>query len=160
MRICSKCDETKSEAEFERRKDRKSGFKSACRACNNRVNAKWKENNPEKARAASRASAAKFYIDNPDRVKANGLRALRFRKYGISEIDMKVRLKLQEGRCLICQKEFSSESRMTVPSVDHDHTTGEVRGLLCGRCNTGLGSFKDSAESCIRAAAYLRRELC
>jgi hypothetical protein len=41
--------------------------------------------------------------------------------------------------------------------IDHDHTTGEVRGLLCPTCNAGLGHFKDSPELLLKAALYLQK---
>jgi hypothetical protein len=56
-------------------------------------------------------------------------------------------LQAQEGKCKICGAPPTA--------VDHDHETGEVRGLLCRACNLGLGYFKDSAELLQRAIAYL-----
>lgn len=57
----------------------------------------------------------------------------------------------RDGRCDIC---------MTKPSaalcVDHDHVTGEVRGLLCGSCNRALGLLGDNLEGVMRAVKYLR----
>lgn len=55
----------------------------------------------------------------------------------------------QKGRCKICRE------KLTQYHVDHDHETGEFRGLLCGNCNVGLGCFKDNIESLKRAIVYL-----
>lgn len=57
--------------------------------------------------------------------------------------------KSQEGKCKICKEP------MTRPMLDHDHKTGEVRGLLCSSCNVGLGYFRDNSESLLRAADYV-----
>jgi hypothetical protein len=54
------------------------------------------------------------------------------------------------GHCQLCNRECSLH-------VDHDHETGEVRGLLCSTCNTGLGKFGDDPERLDRAAAYIRK---
>jgi len=71
-------------------------------------------------------------------------------KYNISIEDYGKMLQKQQGRCLICADVFSS-----TPHVDHDHSTGKVRGLLCMACNTGLGQFKDSTEYLEQAIKYL-----
>ncbi len=56
----------------------------------------------------------------------------------------------QADRCAICGTRLYGEF-----TVDHDHTTGRVRGLLCGRCNSGLGFFKDSTRRLMNAIRYL-----
>lgn len=56
----------------------------------------------------------------------------------------------QSGCCAICER------RMLRLLVDHDHATGELRGLLCSSCNFGVGDLRDDAEICRRAATYLR----
>ena len=56
----------------------------------------------------------------------------------------------QSGKCLICL----NEDKLV---VDHCHVTNKVRGLLCTRCNTGLGKFKDNIDSLKRAIQYLER---
>jgi hypothetical protein len=55
----------------------------------------------------------------------------------------------QEGKCAICSH------ALIKANTDHDHKTGEVRGLLCARCNRALGRFGDSLELLRSAVAYL-----
>jgi hypothetical protein len=63
-------------------------------------------------------------------------------------------LEAQNGKCAICGGgETGKFSRL---SVDHDHVTKKIRGLLCSSCNAGLGRLKDSEELLIRALEYLR----
>jgi hypothetical protein len=72
-------------------------------------------------------------------------------KYGLSLEAYDGLVQAQHGRCASCQR---------VPErlvVDHDHTTGEVRGLLCNGCNVGLGFFRDSPRKLRKAAKYLER---
>lgn len=70
-------------------------------------------------------------------------------RYGITSEDYAEMLKSQNSLCLICEEEKPLH-------VDHCHSTGKVRGLLCHSCNNGLGCFKDSSERCLKAADYLR----
>lgn len=70
-------------------------------------------------------------------------------RYGITLIDYNEMLVEQDSRCKICNVET------TGLVVDHCHNSGEVRGLLCGNCNKGLGLFKDSPERMERAAKYI-----
>jgi hypothetical protein len=60
--------------------------------------------------------------------------------------------KSQSGLCGICSNPLNSISES---HVDHDHSTGSVRGLLCRECNTGLGKFKDDTSLLFKAIAYL-----
>lgn len=59
--------------------------------------------------------------------------------------------KAQGGRCAICLEPESDRAL----AVDHDHSSGRVRGLLCGVCNQALGRFKDDPARFTRAAEYL-----
>ena len=58
----------------------------------------------------------------------------------------------QRWRCLICQERAPAGSRLV---VDHNHDTGVVRGLLCSRCNTGIGLLGEDPARIIAAAMYL-----
>ena len=80
----------------------------------------------------------------------------RRRYYGISSSDFDAMWTSQEGKCPICTGSLSGPQHNAC-AVDHNHITGKVRGLLCLRCNVGLGNLKDSAEICLSAAAYLKR---
>lgn len=75
------------------------------------------------------------------------------RTYGITMQDFEKMYKKQNGRCAICRGRLDLERRS--PHVDHNHKTGAIRGLLCGRCNTGLGLFKDSIRRLAQAIVYL-----
>ena len=77
-------------------------------------------------------------------------RCHRKRRYGISESDYTEMLSKQNGLCCICAEPLERDI-----SVDHNHKTWEVRGLLHRRCNAALGGFRDSVESLKRAIVYL-----
>lgn len=62
----------------------------------------------------------------------------------------------QEGRCAICL--VPENGRYNHLSIDHNHTTGKLRGLLCNNCNRALGLFKDNKDILTKAVDYLRKE--
>lgn len=80
-------------------------------------------------------------------------RHFHLRQFGISEDDYDRMLQDQDGRCAICFKECSTGRNL---AVDHCHETGQVRGLLCTRCNMGIGYFSDDPNVILQAARYLR----
>lgn len=71
--------------------------------------------------------------------------------YNISIEDYETLLAAQNGICAICGKEESHRSL----SVDHNHNTGAVRGLLCNNCNVAIGMLNDDPNLCIKASRYL-----
>ena len=72
------------------------------------------------------------------------------RKFGLSDSEYEALHAI--GRCEICGAPPPAERRL---SIDHDHQTGVVRGLLCNPCNMGIGLLQDSPEVLTAAAAYL-----
>jgi hypothetical protein len=58
--------------------------------------------------------------------------------------------------CAACGRAWGN-SRDRQPLIDHDHTTGKVRGVICSACNIGIGHFDDDPGRLVRAAAHLRR---
>lgn len=79
---------------------------------------------------------------------ANAL-TTRFYRYGITKEDFDTRLALQDGGCAICGSTL-------LLSVDHSHETGFNRGILCRRCNLGLGYFDDDPDTMLQAIEYLK----
>jgi hypothetical protein len=81
------------------------------------------------------------------------------RTYGIDMAEYERMLDEQGGRCQICGDEgFTMAKHHKLKLVvDHCHTTGKVRGLLCHNCNRALGLFHDSTESLQRAIEYLQK---
>jgi hypothetical protein len=79
-------------------------------------------------------------------------------RYGLTSEAYKELFEKQSGVCAICGKPETKILRGTVASlsVDHDHTTGAIRGLLCAACNVAIGQFKDSISLLERAIIYLR----
>jgi hypothetical protein len=80
--------------------------------------------------------------------------------FGISIDDYNQILKDQDSKCAICGEAetwfIKRWNKLACLAVDHDHNTGEVRALLCRRCNQALGKFNDDPELFDKAAAYLR----
>lgn len=64
-------------------------------------------------------------------------------------------LQEQEGKCAICKRAPDDHARNKALAVDHDHKTGQVRKLLCGQCNVGLGMFQHDPQLMQRAIEYL-----
>jgi hypothetical protein len=80
------------------------------------------------------------------------------RNYGLSPADYNAMLSTQGGVCAICGGPPSGRGATHQRYfVDHDHSTGAVRGLLCHHCNAALGHLRDSPELLEVAAEYLRR---
>ncbi len=79
------------------------------------------------------------------------------RVYGITSEEYRDILNRQGGRCAICLGDDpKSPARVKHWYVDHCHSSGKVRGLLCNACNRALGNFGDSIENLERAILYLR----
>jgi len=77
-------------------------------------------------------------------------------RFGIDLSEYNQMFIAQNGCCAICEKPQSAEKRNF--SVDHDHKTGIIRGLLCENCNRALGQFKDSTIILDKAKEYLTKD--
>lgn len=85
----------------------------------------------------------------------------REKKYGITPEQYAEMLVSQKGVCAICHQPERSrgcKGSIRVLTLDHDHATNEIRGLLCDRCNRGLGYFGDDPQKLAAAITYLKKE--
>lgn len=109
--------------------------KGQCRPCYAVV---WRQGHLAHISAQKRAA----YRRDPERFIA----AMKKSLYGITREEYDAMVARQEGKCLVCLQELY---------IDHDHATGKIRGLLCNRCNAGLGFLGDDVERVRAAARYL-----
>lgn len=91
--------------------------------------------------------STQWYKDNPERYFFNQIRA----RYGISKDDYLTMLDAQGNKCAICDEEETAPNTHNKDeprrlALDHDHSTGQIRGFLCYRCNTTLGKVNDDVE--------------
>ena len=99
------------------------------------------------------ADLAEYYRTHLKEARAYNLKT----KYGLTVAGFDTMLAGQGGACAICGTSDFSSGRAGRPAVDHDHDTGAIRGLLCLRCNVGLGAFKERADLIRAAAGYLEK---
>jgi hypothetical protein len=130
-RKCSCCKEVKAIELFGWNNAVKQIKASICKKCKNTMRHNKRMLNPVKEKA---------------RVKGNLLTL----KYNITLTDYNTMLYIQDSKCLICK------TYKEVLSVDHCHTTGKVRGLLCNHCNSMLGQAKDNIETLLAGIEYLK----
>jgi len=75
-------------------------------------------------------------------------------KFGLTPEDVYKIYLQQNGKCAICGKEGKQNQNL---AIDHDKKTGSIRGLLCSKCNTGIGLLGDNLEGLMEAVRYLRK---
>jgi hypothetical protein len=129
-------------------KGRPDGKASQCKKCKMATTIKWRENN----KAIYNSYAAKWRSRNPDKQHAADIKRL----YGIPIEEYNRLLTEQACGCKICGKQHDPTAKRGRLYVDHDHTTGKIRGLLCGACNSALGYFEDKIEIMLKAIDYIK----
>lgn len=170
MKKCYKCGEIKSLDLFHRSEDRKDGRTSRCKSCSNtykREHAKtnasklneygrlWRSTNKKKSSEYSK----KWRSKNPEKVKEQDRRHHLRTEYGLTPDQYDEMVSNQGGRCLVCLEIPMGKRGYSTLHVDHCHLTGRVRGLLCGRCNTALGSLRESEEITQNLVWYIQKHV-
>lgn len=106
----------------------------------------WRDANKDRAKENRR----RYYLENREATLQYSREYNLKKKFNLSLKDYNNLLEKQQGVCAICKKTCSKQL-----AVDHNHTTGKIRGLLCNNCNRGLGHLKDSIDNLKTAIQYL-----
>ncbi len=147
IKKCTICNKNKTIKAFSKDKKYKDGLLYSCKQCTKEYRDNYKKLKPEKFKYSNDK-----YIKSKDIIWTNQLTY----RYGIKLEEYNRLLEKQGGVCAICKKQCSTKTRL---SIDHDHITGKVRGLLCRRCNAGLGAFSDKIEELKLAIKYLMESM-
>jgi len=132
-KICKWCGEEKPLSDYHKNRQTKDGKHTLCKPCNSKKASKWREENPDRAKALDYQKKYNLSLDDFNEMKTSC-----------------------GGLCEICKCPEDSAPRGTL-FVDHCHRTGEVRGLLCLHCNNLLGASRDDTTVLRGAIKYLER---
>ena len=113
----------------------------------------WARENKEKVNEASKRSYRKY---RAERMRTRRERAFK-ESYGVTYEWYEEALHRQLGVCAICLQPPTGKRHFASLHVDHNHATGKVRELLCGKCNAMLGLAKDSQTILTRAIQYIEK---
>ncbi len=147
LKTCAACKIDKEITEFVSQGNGQ--YTSYCKDCHRNRGQKYKADNPQKVKESLKNSYKRH------RVKRSYENLLKH--YGISPKEYVEMLEKQKNVCFICAKAEVSTYRGVVKrlAVDHDHTTGKVRALLCSSCNLAVGFVKEDFKIAIKLAEYI-----
>ena len=112
---------------------------------------RWRKRSGAVGRTQDAEHKRRRRVERPDAVRNNRLK----HDFGITLVDYDRMLAEQRGVCKICKMGSTCKGKPERLSVDHNHETGKVRGLLCRRCNRALGAFRDNPDVLRAAIEYL-----
>ena len=159
MKRCKHCGEFKPLVDFYGEKGGRDGKRPECKSCTAARRKRWYQQNRHREIARVKA----WQQANPERLKAwreknrdrrlEQLREIHLRnKFGLTPEEYGRLFEAQGGVCALCDGPPTPGISL---HVDHDHGTGEIRGLLCVRCNNALGLFREDPDVLRRAARYV-----
>jgi hypothetical protein len=134
---CSSCKETKDESLFPKATGKARGYAWICKRCKI---VKRKEKQASMSQEDWASLNRSYWLKS---------------QYNMSLEDYNKLLREQNHKCKICKIDETEVMKQTL-YVDHNHQTGEIRGLLCHHCNAGLGHFRDTIALLDEAKAYLQ----
>lgn len=160
-KTCTKCGEKKSLSAFLKNPGGLHGRRGDCKSCKNRWEREARLADPDgwllRRRKKHATEMRNWYRNNPD--KAESLhRSQVLKRHGMDEHVFNAMLFCQSGCCAICgANKPGGRGSLGRFHIDHCHSTGKVRGLLCWKCNVMLGNAKDSTQTLNAAIGYLNK---
>lgn len=146
-KICSLCKKKKSISKFHINSCGKLGRDSRCKICKTTHRKRWYEKNREKELLERK----NYYRQHTKESYLQSTKTNYRLKYNITLEQYDLMFEMQGGKCAICN--LPELNRRL--SIDHDHKTGKIRGLLCVRCNVKLSTLEDN-EFVTKAKRYLK----
>ena len=148
MKLCTGCKVIKDTSNFSLDKRSPDGLQYKCKQCQKI----WRNLNKEKRSKQSK----QYREENKESIK-KVIRKWRMQTtFGLSIEEYDALLQSQNNCCASCGVHMSTQKRNL--AVDHCHSTGKIRGLLCTNCNIGLGMFKDDVNLLQKAIEYLEKK--
>ena len=144
---CTKCKQFKLATEFAKDSKKQNGLTSHCKLCRN---LKRKERYYTNL-AYELTRVQRYRNNNPEKVKLSNRNTKLKRAYGITQNDYLEMFNKQNKRCACCNRETDKLV------VDHNHTTGVIRELLCSPCNTALGLLNEDVTVMQNMSNYVRK---
>lgn len=150
MKTCTKCGEEKSLTKENFRPYKSGTLRSVCRACERAYTLHYCKTNKTHKRPHVRAYQKKYGETHKDEIRSTIYK----RRLGITWEEVKAMAEKQNNGCAICKNPIDWENRRSF-NVDHCHGSGKIRGILCVRCNLGIGHFNDDTALLGKAINYL-----
>lgn len=153
MKTCNRCGEMLPLDEFYKEKRAPDGHYARCKTCHiAQVNGKL---TPSRPKRTYRSPIGPKLPSDLETYYPMSHRRYRYAQYGLNHAQYDELYNKQEGKCAICG--IPEEDTGRALSIDHCHDTLEVRGLLCGPCNSGIGMLRDNVDLLHKAIEYLKR---
>ncbi len=160
---CYTCKIYKTREHFSKNKKKKNGLNGQCRDCKSISDKKYRKDNAEAISIRRRKSwqdnieinkerQRVYYENNKEKIQQSA----KEKKYNLPWHVIEKMIEDQNYLCAICFKDFRKSEQKFPINIDHCHLSNKVRGILCSKCNLGIGHFEDSIDMLENAIRYLK----
>lgn len=136
-KVCNKCHQTKAVTEYHKSTANKGGRKPVCKQCASKRKQDWYQGNKDTSDRKARTYAIR-------------------RDYGITKETYDILMAQAGTHCKICYNRYTEGNSKFGKTLDHCHTTGNIRGVICQACNKALGKVRDNPETLSNLINYLK----